>query len=155
MGAVDWFARAREAQFDGRALIDGKRRDAAGGETFVKGSPIDGRALGPVARCREADVDAAVKSARAAFTDGRWAGKPPAVRKKLLQAFAAKILGAKEELALLETLDMGKPISDALTADVPGAAGVWQWHAEAIDKIYDEVAPTGRGASSGQPSHSR
>ena len=74
---TDWHARAREARFDGRALIDGKRCDAVGGETFVKSSPIDGRTLGPVARCREADIDAAVKSARAAFNDGRWAGKPP------------------------------------------------------------------------------
>ncbi len=142
MGAVDWFARAREAQFDGRALIDGKRCDAVGGETFIKGSPIDGRTLGPVARCREADIDAAVKCARAAFIDGRWAGKPPAVRKKLLQAFAAKILAAKEELALLETLDMGKPIQYSLAVDVPSTARTIAWYAEAIDKVYDEIAPT-------------
>ncbi len=139
---VDWQARAREAAFDGRAFIDGKRRDAVGGETFVKTSPIDGRTLGPVARCREADVDAAVKSARAAFDDGRWAGKPPALRKKLLSAFAAKILAAKEELALLETLDMGKPIQYSLAVDVPSTARTIAWYGEAIDKVYDEIAPT-------------
>src|SRR5688572_31948663 len=110
MGAIDWFARAHEARFDGRAFIDGARRDAAAGETFVKSSPIDGRPLGPVARCRAADVDAAVASARAAFADGRWAGQSPAERKKLLARFAQRITAAKDELALLETLDMGKPI---------------------------------------------
>jgi acyl-CoA reductase-like NAD-dependent aldehyde dehydrogenase len=142
MGAIDWFTRAREAQFDGRAFIDGARRASASGETFVKASPIDGRALGPVARCREADIDAAVKSARAAFADGRWAGKPPAVRKKLLQRFAEKILAAKDELALLETLDMGKPIRYSLAVDVPSTARTIAWYAEAIDKVYDEIAPT-------------
>ena len=98
MGAIDWFARARAASFDGRAFIDGQRRDALAGETFLKSSPIDGRTLATVARGRAADVDAAVVSARAAFTDGRWAGRAPAVRKKLLLRFADKIMAAKEEL---------------------------------------------------------
>jgi acyl-CoA reductase-like NAD-dependent aldehyde dehydrogenase len=142
MGAVDWFARAREAPFDGRAFIDGARRAAAAGETFAKASPIDGRALGAVARCREADIDAAVKSARAAFADGRWAGKAPAARKKVLQRFAEKIMAAKDELALLETLDMGKPIRYSLAVDVPSTARTIAWYAEAIDKVYDEIAPT-------------
>jgi acyl-CoA reductase-like NAD-dependent aldehyde dehydrogenase len=146
MGAVDWFARAREARFDGRAWIDGVRRDAAAGETFVKASPIDGRTLGPVARGREADIDAAVASARAAFDDGRWAGKPPAVRKRLLQRFAERITAAKDELALLETLDMGKPIQYSLSVDVPSTARTIAWYAEAIDKVYDEIAPTGASA---------
>ena len=68
---IDWHARAAAAAFDGRAMIDGQRCAAQAGETFVKTSPIDGRILGPVARCREADIDAAVKSARNAFADGR------------------------------------------------------------------------------------
>jgi acyl-CoA reductase-like NAD-dependent aldehyde dehydrogenase len=142
MSAIDWSTRSRQARFDGRALIDGARRDAVGGESFVKHSPIDGRELGAVARCRAADVDAAVASARAAFDDGRWAGKPPALRKKLLQRFADKILGAREELALLETLDMGKPIQYSLSVDVPSTARTIAWYAEAIDKVYDEIAPT-------------
>ncbi|TGU44304.1 aldehyde dehydrogenase family protein, partial [Mesorhizobium sp. M00.F.Ca.ET.186.01.1.1] len=50
-----------------------------------------------------------------------------------------------QELALLESLDMGKLIKDAATIDVPGSAAIFQWYAEAIDKVYDEVAPTGRG----------
>ena len=140
--SIDWHARAATAAFDGRALIDGKRCDAQGGESFVKHSPIDGRTLGPVARGREADVDAAVRSARAAFIDGRWCGLPPTARKKILQRFAEKILAAKDELALLETLDMGKPIQYSLAVDVPSAARTIAWYAEAVDKVYDEIAPT-------------
>jgi acyl-CoA reductase-like NAD-dependent aldehyde dehydrogenase len=140
--SIDWHARARAAVLDGRAVIDGTRCDAAAGETFVKASPIDGRTLGPVARGREADIDAAVKSARAAFDDARWCGKAPAARKKILQRFADKILAAKEELALLETLDMGKPIQYSLSVDVASTARTIAWYGEAIDKVYDEIAPT-------------
>ena len=142
MGTADWTTRSRELRFDGRAVIDGTRRDAVGGETFVKHSPIDGRVLGPVARCGAADVDAAVRSAREAFHDRRWAGQPPAARKKILQRFADAILSAADELALLETLDMGKPIRYSLSVDVPSAARTIAWYAEAIDKVYDEIAPT-------------
>ena len=106
----DWTARAAALRIDGRSVIDGQRRAAASGETFACVSPINGRVLGEIARGAQADVDAAVASARAAFEDGRWANKPPAVRKRLLLRFADKILAAKDELALLETLDMGKPI---------------------------------------------
>jgi acyl-CoA reductase-like NAD-dependent aldehyde dehydrogenase len=127
-------------------VIDGQRRDAASGETFAKTSPIDGRALGPVARGHGADIDVAVKSARAAFDDGRWCNKPPAVRKKILQRFADRILATKDELALLETLDMGKPIQYSLSVDVPSTARTIAWYAEAIDKVYDEIAPTGPNA---------
>jgi gamma-glutamyl-gamma-aminobutyraldehyde dehydrogenase len=87
-----------------------------------------------------------VASARRAFDDGRWAHKPPAVRKKILVRFAEKVLAAKDELALLETLDMGKPIGDSLSVDVPASARCIAWYGEAIDKVYDEIAPTARSA---------
>jgi acyl-CoA reductase-like NAD-dependent aldehyde dehydrogenase len=144
--APDWIARAAAQRIDGRMVIDGQRRAAASGETFACISPINGRVLGEVARGAQADIDAAVASARAAFDDGRWAGKPPAVRKRLLLRFADKILAAKDELALLETLDMGKPIQYSLAVDVPSTARCIAWYAEAVDKIYDEIAPTGRNA---------
>ena len=92
------------------------------GETFVKASPIDGRALGPVARGREADIDAAVAAARAAFDDGRWAASRPQRARRSCSALPSKILAAKDELALLETLDMGKPIQYSLAVDVPATA---------------------------------
>ena len=146
MSAIDWHARAAALAFDGRALIGGRRVAAASGETFDCLSPIDGRLLTSVARGRSADIDAAVASARAAFDDRRWAGQPPASRKKVLQRFADKILGAREELALLETLDMGKPIQYSLAVDVAAAARCIAWYGEAVDKVYDEIAPTGANA---------
>lgn len=144
--AESWHARATALRFDGRALIGGRRVAAVAGETFDCVSPIDGRTLAPVARGRAADIDAAVASARAAFEDRRWAGQPPAARKKVLQRFAEKILGAREELALLETLDMGKPIQYSMAVDVPATARCIAWYGEAIDKVYDEIAPTGASA---------
>jgi acyl-CoA reductase-like NAD-dependent aldehyde dehydrogenase len=142
MNAPDWTARAAAIATDGRSVIDGQRVGAKDGAVFDKHSPIDGRLLGSITRGQAADVDAAVKSARAAFEDGRWAGKSPAARKKILQRFADRILAAKEELALLETLDMGKPIQYSLSVDVPATARTIAWYAEAIDKVYDEIAPT-------------
>jgi len=142
--AIDWQSRARALKIDGRALIDGRRVDAA--ETFAKHSPIDSRLLGTVARGQAADIDAAVRAARTAFEDGRWADQAPAQRKRVLQRFAEKILHAQEELALLETLDMGKPIQYSLAVDVPATARCIAWYAEAVDKIYDEIAPTAGNA---------
>ena len=143
---IDWHARAADIRFDGRAVIAGQRIAAQDGQTFACISPLDGRTLTQVARGQAADIDAAVAAARHAFDDGRWAHKPPAVRKKILLRFAEKILAAREELALLETLDMGKPVQHSLAVDVASAARTISWYAEAVDKIYDEVAPTARNA---------
>ncbi|MEK8048427.1 aldehyde dehydrogenase [Ideonella margarita] len=144
--STSWAQRATELRLDGRAVIDGQRVSAVDGQTFAKHSPIDSRFLTDVVRGQTADIDAAVRSARAAFDDRRWSGKAPAVRKKILQRFADKILGAKDELALLETLDMGKPIQHSLGVDVPSTARCIAWYAEAVDKVYDEIAPTGDNA---------
>jgi 4-guanidinobutyraldehyde dehydrogenase/NAD-dependent aldehyde dehydrogenase len=131
-----------EGRIDGRALIGGQRVAAQDGQTFACHSPIDGRLLGAVARGQAADVDAAVRAARQAFDDGRWARKAPAIRKRILLRFAELIVQNKDELALLETLDMGKPIQYSLSVDAPAAARCIAWYAEAIDKVYDEIAPT-------------
>ncbi len=143
---TDWHARASALAIDGRAVIDGRRVAAVSGASFNKHSPIDGRRLGSVARCDAHDVDAAVRSARATFDSARWAGMAPAARKTLLLRLAEKIQAAREELALLETLDMGTPIRDALAVDVPSTARCIAWCAEAVDKVYDAIAPTGRHA---------
>ncbi len=144
--AIDWHRRAAALAFDGRSVIDGRRQSGTSGESFDKRSPIDGRLLGPVVRGGAADIDAAVASARTAFASGRWAAQPPAARKKTLLRFADKILAARDELALLETLDMGKPIRYSLAVDVGSTARTIAWYAEAVDKIYDEIAPTGPNA---------
>ena len=128
---------------DGRAFINGERRWAVGGGRFDNLSPVDGRCLGEVARCDAADIDLAVSAARAAFDDRRWCGQPPAARKRVLLRFAELVLDHGDELALLETLDMGKPIRYARSVDVNSAANCIRWYAEAIDKVYGEIAPTG------------
>ncbi len=144
--APDWHAAAKSLRIDGRAVIAGARRAALSGQTFDSVSPIDGRRLAPVARGQAEDIDAAVASCRKAFDDGRWANQAPAARKKVLQRFAEKILAARDELALLETLDMGKPIRYSLAVDVGATARCIAWYAEAVDKVYDEIAPTSRSA---------
>jgi len=146
MTTIDWRARATALRIDGRAFINGERHGGVSGETFDKHSPIDGRCLGAIVRGRAPEIDAAVASARAAFGDRRWAGQAPTQRKKVLLRWAEKILAAKEELALLETLDMGKPIRYSLAVDVASAARCIAWYGEAVDKIYDEIAPTADSA---------
>jgi len=137
-----WHDRATSIKIDGRALINGERVHAVSGATFDNISPVNGRKLTQVARCDTADVNNAVKAAREAFEDRRWSGQSPAARKKILLKFAELIRANGDELALLETLDMGKPIKYSLSVDVPATARCIQWYAEAIDKVYDEIAPT-------------
>jgi acyl-CoA reductase-like NAD-dependent aldehyde dehydrogenase len=144
--SISWHDRARTLEFRTQAFIDGRYRDAASGATFDCINPATGKLLARVAAGDQEDIDRAVTSARAAFRKGVWANLAPAKRKKVLLRFAATILEHAEELALLETLDMGKPIADSLKIDIPGAARCIQWYAEAIDKVYDQVAPTPREA---------
>ncbi len=129
-------------QCDGRAFINGERVGAKSGKTFDCISPVDGSVLTQVAQCEAADVDAAVAAARTAFEDRRWAGKSPAQRKKVMHKFADLLLAKADELALTETMDMGKPVKFAKVVDVNATANCIRWYGEAVDKIYDEIAPT-------------
>jgi 4-guanidinobutyraldehyde dehydrogenase/NAD-dependent aldehyde dehydrogenase len=138
----DWEQRAKALHIEGRAFIHGQYRNAASGDTFECISPVDGRLLAMVASCDKADADAAVAAARAAFESGVWSRLAPTRRKAIMIRFADLIEANGEELALLETLDMGKPIGDSLAVDIPAAARALRWSGEAIDKIYDEVAAT-------------
>lgn len=127
---------------DGRAFIDGERRWAMDSARFDNISPVDGRLLCEVARCQARDIDLAVGSGRRAFEDKRWRGLAPAERKRVLVRFSELIVTHGEELACLETLDMGKPIRYARSVDVASTANCIRWYGEAIDKVYDEIAPT-------------
>ncbi|MEX6502916.1 aldehyde dehydrogenase [Pseudomonas zhanjiangensis] len=138
----DWQRRAAAQGFITQALIDGELRAARGGATFAAINPATNQMLGEVAACDAADVDAAVRSARRAFDQGPWARMAPRERKAVLLRLAELILAHREELALLDSLNMGKPVMDAYNIDVPGAANVFAWYAEALDKRYDQVAPT-------------
>jgi len=135
--------RAASLSFRNQCWIDGRFVPAAKGARFESVNPATAEVLTEVARGDAEDIDRAVAAARRAFEDGRWSRKTPGERKEVLLRLAALIRENLEEFALLDTLDMGKPISETVNVDVPGAAHFFQWHAEAIDKLYDEVAPTG------------
>ncbi|MFR0690137.1 aldehyde dehydrogenase [Enterobacterales bacterium AE_CKDN230030158-1A_HGKHYDSX7] len=138
----DWTRLADGLSIEGRCFIDGQYRSASDQRTFAKVSPLDGRHLAAIARCGQAEVDLAVASARRAFAAGHWSRMAPVQRKRVLLRFADLLERHAEELALLETLDMGKPIAHALATDIPGAANAIRWSAEAIDKVYGEIAAT-------------
>ncbi len=138
----DWQQRARQQGFIEQAIIGGRRVAALSGATFAAINPASGQVLAQVAACAAAEVDLAVRSARQAFEAGVWSQRTPAERKQVLLRLAELILANRDELALLDSLNMGKPVMDAWNIDVPGAAGVFRWYAESLDKRYDEVAPS-------------
>src|SRR5258705_2032693 len=139
---IDWHAGARALKPRGEAFINGRRVPARDGATFASHSPIDGRWLAAVAAGDAPDIDAAVAVAHESFERGEWSRQSPAARRRVLQKFADHVEAAGDELGLLETLDMAKPITDSLRVDVPATARCLRWYAEAIDKIYGEIAPT-------------
>ncbi len=141
----DWKSRAAALTFRDKAFIDGRFVDAASGKRFQSINPATDAVLAEVAECDGEDVDRAVAAARRAFESGSWSRADPGHRKSVLLKLAELIRENLAEMALLDSLDMGKLITDAVTVDAPGAAHFFQWHAEAIDKVYDEVAPTGPG----------
>jgi len=141
----EWKSRAELIDFRGRAFIGGEFVDAASGKTFDSINPATGAILTPVAACEEEDVNRAVATAREAFEDGRWSRMAPGDRKAVLLRLAELIRENLDEMALLDSIDMGKLVTDAATIDAPGSAHFFQWYAEAIDKIYGEIAPTGPG----------
>ena len=138
----DWTSLAADLDFEGRAFINGRYQDALAGETRETVSPGDGRKLADVANCGPEDADDAVRIARAAFESGVWANMAPADRKMVLVRWAELIEEHADEIALLECLDVGKPISDTTGVDVPSAVRTIRWSGEAIDKVYDEIPPT-------------
>ena len=129
--------------FRTEAFIDGAFRPALSGERFDTEDPATGRTLATIAAGDAADVDLAVSAARRAFDDGRWSRRSPAERKVVLLRLADLIETNAEELALLDSLEAGKPITDCLEADVPETIKAFRWFAEAADKLYDSIAPTG------------
>ncbi|WP_434155490.1 aldehyde dehydrogenase [Pseudomonas sp. JZ134] len=137
---------AARLEFRTQAFIDGKFVAAASGNTFASTNPATGEVLAFIAACGEQDVNAAVSSAKVAFNDGRWQGLSPAARKSVLQRFAQLLENNAHELAVLESLDSGKPIRECQTVDVPETIHTLRWHAELIDKVYDATAPVGSGA---------
>src|SRR5256885_5404366 len=144
--AIDWRAEAGRLSFRDKIFSGGRFVPAASGETFDNISPVDGRVLAKIAAGDAEDIDRAVKAARTAFDSGVWSDQAPKARKRILVRLAELIQKHANELALLETLDMGKPILNARNGDVRAVAECVRWYGEAIDKIYDEIAPTPKTA---------
>lgn len=125
-----------------QAFIDGQFVPAISGDTLDTLNPATGEVLAHVAACDVEDVDRAVKSARSAFQSGIWSNLAPAERKAIMLRFADLIETHCLELALLESLEAGKPIGECFNVDIPDTANTIRWHAEAADKLYEAVAPT-------------
>lgn len=136
-------AAVSQLRFRTQAFIDGQFVPASTGETYTSINPATGKPLAELAACTEADVNTAVQAARRAFEQGVWAKRSPAERKAVLLRLAELIEQNLHELALLDCLDAGKPITDCVTMDLPDSVHCFRWHAEAVDKEYERVAPTG------------
>ncbi|MFZ9934710.1 MAG: aldehyde dehydrogenase [Arenimonas sp.] len=139
---AEWDTKAAALSIQTQAFIDGAYVDAASGKTFACVSPMNGQCRAQIAECEAEDIDRAVAASRRAFEAGVWSETSPVHRKKILQKFALLLEKHAEELALLESIDMGKPVADALAIDVAASVRCLNWTAEAIDKVYGEIAPT-------------
>ncbi|MEM7506855.1 MAG: aldehyde dehydrogenase [Pseudomonadota bacterium] len=131
-----------------QCVIGGRSVPANSGKTFSTINPATGKELAQISRGAAADVDAAAAAARKAFDDGPWPRLSPMERKVHLQRFATLIEANTEELAAMEALEAGKPITDCLEIDIPETVNTIRWHAEAADKIYDQLSPSGPGVVS-------
>lgn len=137
----EYEAIAAGMEFATSAYIDGAYRPAQSGAVFETKNPATGSKIADVSACGEDDVDFAVSKAREAFDDGRWSKLHPSQRKDVLIRLCKLITRNARELAVMESLDSGKTIFDCETVDIPETIHCLKWHAEAIDKIYDQVAP--------------
>ena len=129
-------------KFSTHCVIGGRPLPAQSGETFPTINPSTGRVLAQVAKGDASDVDAAVVAARKAFDDGPWPRFSPSQRKNHMQRFATLVEANIDELAQLEVLEAGKPVSDCIGIDLPETVATLRWHAEAADKIYGQVSPS-------------
>lgn len=143
---AEWTDAAGTISAPSRLFIDGEWVDSMSGDRFPTLNPATGEILAEVASGDDADIDAAVTAARAAFDDGRWANLSPRDRGQSLIRLAGIIETNAEELQLLEALDVGKPIRYSHRVDVAQTVHTYAWYGEAADKLYDEIAPTGPNA---------
>jgi acyl-CoA reductase-like NAD-dependent aldehyde dehydrogenase len=146
--AEEWIARAAAIQPRTELFIDGAFVPAASGRTFADVTGRDGSTIAHIAEADREDVERAVAAARRSFDDGRWARQTPVDRKRVLLRLAELMRANRDELALLESLDVGHPIRDAIRVDATSSATTIQWYAETIDKVYGDVGPTGPDALS-------
>src|SRR2546425_3972218 len=126
----------------GKRLIDGKWVEAASGKKSETVTPATGQVLARVAEGDKEDIDRAVRAARRAFDDGKWARMNPTERQRLLLRIADLIEANGDELAQLETLDNGKPFMESRHVDIPATAETFRYYAGWVNKIYGETNPS-------------
>lgn len=146
--AAEYAEIARKIALPTQAFVDGAFVSSVSGNTFQTTNPATGEVLAEIAACDARDVDIAVARAKAAFEDGRWHRRSPGQRKATLLRFADLLEQHAHELAVMESLDSGKPIRECQATDIPETIHTIRWHAELIDKIYDSTAPVGSNALS-------
>jgi len=138
--ATDWSAAAAALRPDPRPWIDGRRVDVDPGGGFRSENPATGTTVAELPSCGAAEIDTAVRSARTAFEGGAWSQLSPRERGRKVRAFAEQVRAHARELALLDTLEMGMPIANAL-GDMQEIGGHVEATAEMADKLLDEVIP--------------
>lgn len=137
---------ARELKYPVLNYIGGKFVPAMSGKTMVTTNPATGEKLADIPACGAEDVDAAVKAARKAFESGVWSKMHPSERKKIFLRFVKLMEEHMVELAVLESIDSGKPVSECLVTDLPESIECLEWHAELADKSYGNISPSGSNA---------
>jgi gamma-glutamyl-gamma-aminobutyraldehyde dehydrogenase len=128
------------------AYVNGKYAQPRSGNTMASINPATGEVLGQVAACNADDVDYAVLKAREAFDRGDWSRLHPSERKQTIIQLVKLMQRHRHELAVMESLESGKPIRECQLTDIPETVHCLKWHAEATDKLYDQVSPSGDDA---------
>ena len=137
---------ASSIQIQNKAFIYGERVNAISNKTLEVINPATGEHLTDVPRCDEQDVDRAVKAARKSFTEGTWSKTEPEERKYVLLKLAELVRENANELAVLESLDTGKTITDCIHEIGTEVPNFLQWYAELADKYFGKIPQTGENA---------
>ena len=130
-------------KFRTQAFIDGRFGPSSSGQTYASVNPANGKPIAQIASCDIEDINRAVAAARRAFNSGCWSKLKPGDRKAIMLKFVERLEANAMEIALLDSMDAGKPIYDCVNIDIPDAIHCIHWHAELIDKLYERVSPTG------------
>lgn len=136
----EWKSKSQKFKLRNDPFIDGKFTNAHSQQTYKIYDPISEHLLASVASCDNYDVDQGIQSARRLYASGQWTQTPITERKEILNSFIRLIVDNKEELALLETLNMGKQAVDLLHLDTMGASAILRWYAKREQENYREVA---------------
>ncbi|MBC9943647.1 aldehyde dehydrogenase family protein [Leucobacter sp. cx-328] len=144
---AEWKAAAAALTFDGRPFINGTRVAASSDSTIEKRNPATGEVISQIHDCGDTEVDAAVAAARATYESGVWSRAGAGYRRERLLEFARLIEARAEEFALYDSIDMGKPVREAMAIDAPGSAALYRFYGEAIEKQEDLIPVTPPGST--------